>query len=270
VTEIVSQIPEQLRTCEVCLRSQGENRANEPLWERRGEFLFEPFTDENGVLYSAARVTFNNVPIGWAELMIKAEAYRKMTMKVFVTPDIWCKHDDEKNRWYLLPPREELIRVTELTGEPRRVVEQITRQIPRQDGVFHIDAALWKQCDDYFIIDMINGRPKRPSDRYVPSKIRGYNYGVNGPHFSVDAQVFFEDPETHEKYYCGPNNEDPRQEPPRAPILECQNTLPAHQSEPIGVIELDPLSPAEAFIDLDETDEALEVEEGENDNLCKD
>jgi len=31
VTEIVSQIPEQLRMCEVCLRSQGENRANEPL-----------------------------------------------------------------------------------------------------------------------------------------------------------------------------------------------------------------------------------------------
>jgi len=61
VSEIVSQIPEQLRMCEVCLRSQGENRANEPLWERRGEFLFEPFTDENVVPYSAAKVTLITV-----------------------------------------------------------------------------------------------------------------------------------------------------------------------------------------------------------------
>jgi len=150
VTEIVSQIPEQLEKCEVCLRSQGENRANDPLWERRGEFLFEPFTDENGVLYSAARVTFNNVPIGWAEMMIKAEGYRKMTMKVFVTPDIWCKHDDEKGRWYLLPPTEEVIPLTVFTGEPRPVVEQITEELPRQDGAFRIDGALCKRAHSYF------------------------------------------------------------------------------------------------------------------------
>ncbi len=144
VTAIVSGIPEHLRTCEVCLRSQGENRANEPLWERRDKFLFEPFTDGNGGPYIAAKVTFNNVPIGWAELMIGAEGYRKMTMKVFVTPDIWCKY--ENGRWYLLPPTEEALPLTELTGEPRPVVEPI---LP-DEGVYHIRAALWKQSDGYF------------------------------------------------------------------------------------------------------------------------
>jgi len=237
VTEIVSHIPGQLETCEVSLRSQGENRANEPLWERRGEFVFEGFADEDGNEYNAARVTFNNVPIGWAEMMIKAEGYRKMTMKVFVTPDIWCKHDDEKKRWYLLPPREELIRVTEFTGEPRRVVEQITRQIPRQDGVFHIPGMLWKRADAYFKVDP-------DGSRYDPKTIAGYNYGANDPWFDVDAQrVEVQDPEYPDDPdkkiflgYCGPNNEDPVTS---GYSPWCHGTLPAHESEPIGEIILE-------------------------------
>jgi len=218
------------------------------------------------VPYSAARVTFNNVPIGWAEMMIKAQGYRKMTMKVFVTPDIWCKHDDEKNRWHLLPPTEELIPVTEFKGEPRPVVQHITEEIPRQNGVFHVPGMLWKRADGYFIIDMIDGKPKRPSDRYVPAKIRGYNYGANGPHFSVDEQKVI-DPETKDfLYFCGPNNEDSRD---GSPSQTCKDTLPAHESEPIGEIELDPLSPAEAFIDPEDTNEVLKPEEQEN-GLCND
>ncbi len=246
VTAIVSRIPEHLRTCEVCLRSQGENRANEPLWERRDKFLFEPFTDGNGVPYIAARVTFNNVPIGWAELMIEAEGYRKMTMKVFVTPDIWCKHDDEKKRWYLLPPREELIRVTELTGELRRAVEQITRQIPQQDGEFHIPGFLWKRVDGYFKLDP-------DGSRYDPKTIAGYNYGANDPWFDVDEQKV-EDPETGIFLgFCGPNNEDPVT---LGYSEGCHGALPSHESEPIGEIQLVPIIVAE-------------VKEGDHD-LCED
>ncbi len=263
VTAIVSRIPEHLRTCEVCLRSQGENRANEPLWERRDKFLFEPFTDGNGVPYIAARVTFNNVPIGWAELMIEAEGYRKMTMKVFVTPELRCRFDEENNRWQLLPVR--IPWVIDPERSPYAVDQgQVGIVPPPQPSAIHVPGFLWKRVNGYFIID---DPLNKPWDRYVPSKIRGYNYGANDPWFSVDAQEVKNDQDVF-LYFCGPNNEDPRQEPP-SPTNECQNTLPQHASEPIGEIELAPLSPAEAFIDIEETDEALQFEEGD-DGLCKD
>jgi len=216
-----------------------------------------------------------DVPIGFGVLQVWAEdengdfVTEMKTMNVMVYPEIRCRELatlDGHKRWVLEPPTEEVPPVTELTGEPRRVVEQITEEIPRQDGVFHIPGFIWKRVDGYFIIDMINGRPKRPSDRYVPAKIRGYNYGQNDPWFDVDAQKMEACDDPAICNYCGPNNEDPRD---GLYSHLCHTTLPAHESEPIGEIELDPLSPAEAFIELEDTAEVLGFEE-RDDGLCKD
>ncbi len=78
-------------------------------------------------------------------------------MQVFVYPEVRCRY--ENGRWVLLPPTAELPPLTELTGEPRPVVQQIVEQIvepivepilPDEKGVYTIEAALWKQSDGYF------------------------------------------------------------------------------------------------------------------------
>jgi len=131
-----------------------------------------------------------------------------------------------------------VIPLTELTGEPRRVVEQITRQIPRQDGVFRIPGALWKRHKDYFIID---DPENRPDDRYRPDMIRGYN--LEDP-VSVDGEYIDKDDDGKD-VFCGPNNENPTDKP-----FDCAARLPQHGTERIDVIELKPPDPRRAGQEL--------------------
>ncbi|MBN2207921.1 MAG: hypothetical protein JW759_01295 [Candidatus Coatesbacteria bacterium] len=170
-------------------------------------------------------------------------------------PEIRCKYEDR--RWKLLPRAE---------VAPAPVFKEVEPAGARVEPVLqHVPGMLWKRADGYFKIDdPIN----RPSDRYVPTKIRGYRFEQNGPGSSVDAQN--EEPMSDGYAYCGPNNEAPGASASSRPLDVCTSSIPAHDSEPIGEIELAPLSPAEAFLDITEMDDVLNLEEGEGDDLCED
>jgi len=137
-----------------------------------------------------------------------------------------------RTRWVLLPPTAELPPLTELTGEPRPVVEQIVEPIvepilPDEKGVYHIRAALWKQCDGYFKV-------APGGSRYDPATITDYNR--QNPYFSVDEQYIAAGVDGKD-VFCGPNNEDGTL--PGAPVSPaCANTLSAYESERIDVITL--------------------------------
>ncbi len=206
-------------------------RHGQPLWEREAEAPFErPYE---------ATIELHDVPIGWAVLEVWAEdddgyyLTKKKTMQVFVYPEIFCRralvpvfgpHLGYRTRWFLLPPGAELPPVTPLPEGPRPPVEPILERIRPHQGVYHIRAALWKQCDGYF-----------HGTRYDPAGITDYNH--QSPHFSVDGEEV-RDSQGNFLGYCGPSNEDPLT---GQPSDRCRNTLPQHESERIDLIELKPV-----------------------------
>ena len=141
-----------------------------------------------------------------------------------------------QTRWRLLPPSEEVTPLTEFKGEPLPVLQHITRRIRVQDGVYTIDAALWKQCDGYF-----------QGTRYDPAGITDYNAAPD-PNFSVDEQALpdpVQDPDGEWRTkYCAP---DPGNDPPGN---EAACALPQYESEKVEVVVLERLQTVEPAQEL--------------------
>jgi len=132
-----------------------------------------------------------------------------------------------QTRWRLLPPSEEVTPLTEFKGEPLPVLQHITRRIRVQDGIYTIDAALWKQSDGYF-----------QGTRYDPAGITDYNCCPN-PNFSVDGQCA-QPPVSgvcEAGIYCAPGE--------GVPGGSDQCALPAYESEKVEVVVLVPLQTIE-------------------------
>ena len=203
--------PLLMHNCHVRLRSRADNRGApnvgpEPLWVRETTAPFVliklpwPFQGEPLLV---APIELSEVPIGWAILEVWMEdeqgnSFAKKTMQVFVYPEIRCKN--ENGRWWLLPPSEEALPFRQFEAEPMPLPERLIRPIRLEEGVYTIDAALWKQRDDYF-----------KGTRYDPAGITDYNTAPN-PNFSVDGaggtDVHDQDGVSRKKY-CGPRRGAP-------------------------------------------------------------
>ena len=158
--------------------------------------------------------------------------YDLVTMQVFVYPEIRYKY--ESGRWWLLPPVEEAIPFREFKAEPIPFPARLIPQIRPQDDMPHIDAALWKQRDDYFVVGP-------GGSRHDPRTIIDYNIAPD-PNFSVDSageeKVTEKDQNGNDvtrKKYCGPDEVRPIYDlvtgVPGCPI-------PQYESERVDVIEL--------------------------------
>jgi len=161
-------------------------------------------------------------------------------MQVFVYPEINCKY--ENGRWKLLPPSEEVTPLTEFKAEPIPVLTRLTRQIRLEDGVYRIDAALWKQSDGYFVVDS-------PEDRYDPSKIKDYH--DQNPNFSVDEQDTGAKGTDELKIYCAPN---PVDDPGDDEVHE-RCALPQYESERVEVVilqRLQTLEPTQGVVPVEQ------------------